>query len=345
MKTSLTKLKSSFFIFSILASHLLWAKPVAQVVEISGQVFAITEDGKTRSLKLNEHLDEKNEVMVEEGSSITLNDYYDATYHLIGGSHLKFFDKSVQLKKGKTWIQSKNSRHKLIVTTANGLIEFNKSEFITTFSHANARSQVLVVNGDVEVSNILEKNMKQVVSAGQFTLIDPQVENGVPRYPTKVGLTSLNTALAEFKHLPAEIKKTDPLKASEPSRAIASVEESNPSTSKKGEIIFISSTRAPASVSEGAAHAYFTKKVKKFSAKQDIVPVRFYGMLPLKKPTEESERSPASVPINQPIKVKKADIPTSEEENEFVESLKKHQTEQPKYSKELESLVDDLKSY
>jgi len=157
---------------------LLWAKPVAQVVEISGQVFAITEDGKTRSLKLNEHLDEKNEVMVEEGSSITLNDYYDATYHLIGGSHLKFFDKSVQLKRGKTWIQSKNSRHKLIVTTANGLIEFNKSEFITTFSHANARSQILVVNGDVEVSNILEKNMKQVISAGQFTLIDPQVENG-----------------------------------------------------------------------------------------------------------------------------------------------------------------------
>jgi len=345
MKTSLTRLKSSFFLFSILSSHLLWAKPVAQVVEISGQVFAITEDGKTRSLKLNEHLDEKNEVMVEEGSSITLNDYYDATYHLIGGSHLKFFDKSVQLKKGKTWIQSKNSRHKLIVTTANGLIEFNKSEFITTFSHSNARSQVLVVNGDVEVSNILEKNMKQVISSGQFTLIDPQVENGVPRYPTKVGLTSLNTSLAEFKNLPAQIKKTNPFKISESARTIASVEEPKVSAPKKGEIIFISSTRSPASVSEGAAHAYFAKKVKRFSDKKELVPVRFYGMLPIKKSAEETDRSPASVPINKAIKVKKADMPTSQQEDEFVESLRKHQADQPKYSKELDSLVNDLKSY
>jgi len=123
------------------------------------------------------------------------------------------------------------------------------------------------------------------------------------------------------------------------------VEEPKISTPKKGEIIFLSSVRTPASVSEGAAHAYFSKKIKKFAVKKELVPVRFYGMLPIKKTTEETDRSPASVPINQAVKIKKADMPTSEQEDEFVDSLKKHQTNQPKYSKELESLVDDLKSY
>ena len=125
------KLSSSLLLLSLSLS--VWAKPIAQVVKVDGAVFVVTNEGKTSALRANEHIDEKSEVLVEEGASVTLNDYYDATYHLIGGSHLKFFDKSVQLKKGKTWIQSKNSRHKLIVTTANGLIEFSKSEFITTF--------------------------------------------------------------------------------------------------------------------------------------------------------------------------------------------------------------------
>lgn len=131
MKTSLTKLSSSFLLLSLSLS--VWAKPVAQVVEVSGAVFAVSPEGKTTQLKLNAHLEDQTEVMVEDGATVTLNDYYDATYHLTGGSHLKFFNKAVQLKKGKTWIQSMNSRHPLALTTANGNVNFWKGEFITTF--------------------------------------------------------------------------------------------------------------------------------------------------------------------------------------------------------------------
>src|SRR5690606_20894553 len=92
--------------------------------------------------------------------------------------------------------------HPLAMTTANGFVNYWKSEYIATFDHLTGRSQFLVVNGDVEVSNILDQNLKYSVSAGSFSLIDPKVENGVPRAPTRVGLQSLNSSLEEFKDLP-----------------------------------------------------------------------------------------------------------------------------------------------
>lgn len=342
MKTSLTKLSSSFLLLSF--SLVVFAKPVAQVTEITGAVFVVTPEGKTNALKVNQHIEEKSEIMVEEGGTVTLNDYFDATYHLTGGSHLKFFNKSVQLKKGKTWIQSVNSRHPLALTTANGHVDFWKGEFITTFDQATSRSQVLVVNGEVEVSNILDKNMKYTVSAGTFSLIDPEVENGIPRTPTKVGLASLNKALSEFKQLPEKIKADEPK-----ARSIASVEDekSAPAFVKKGEIIFISTNRLPASVS-GSAHKYYKQTVTKKVLKGTPVPIRIFGtnyqkaepyLAPVLAP-----RAPASVKSVTPELPKKSPQ-TSVLNQEFSDSLKKHSIEQPKYSKELENLIDDLKSY
>lgn len=334
MKTSLTKLSSSFLLLSLSLS--VWAKPVAQVVEVSGAVFAVSPEGKTTQLKLNAHLEDQTEVMVEDGATVTLNDYYDATYHLTGGSHLKFFNKAVQLKKGKTWIQSMNSRHPLALTTANGNVNFWKGEFITTFDQATSRSQVLVVNGEVEVSNILDQTMKYTVSAGSFTMVDPEVENGVPRTPTKVGLASLEKALSEFKQLPEKIKAD-----AKPAREIASVTEEK--SVKKGQIIFITSSREPASVKTGAAHAYYKKVV---GHKNDAapVPIKIYGTSWKKTAPLEAPRAPASVQVVAPTMPKFTASPVVNDP-EFSESLKEKSAQQPKYSKELEALIQDLKSY
>jgi len=339
MKTFRTKLKSSLFLVTLMLSVSALAKPVGQVTEVTGQVFAVTPEGKTKALKVNDHLEEKSDVMVEEGASITLNDYYNATYHMIGGTHLKFFDKSVQLKKGKAWVQSQNSRHSLALTTANGNIDFFKVEFIATFDQTTSRSQVLVVNGDAEVSNILDKNMKHTVTAGTFTLIDPEVESGSPRTPTKVGLTSLNEALGEFKQLPKS------LIVESPARTIASVPETNV---KKGEIIFISSNRMPASV-QSSAHNYYKRKASKTVSIP--VPVKFYGVTPAvagtQKPAIEAQkqvgedRTPAST--STLLAPKASD--NIHNDAEFSASLKKEIDQQPKYPKELSNLIEDLKSY
>ena len=337
MKIFLTKLSSSFLFF-LLPLSMVWAKPVAQVTEVSGTVFVVSSDGKTSALKINQHLDDRSEVMVDEGSYITLNDYYDSTYHLIGGSYLKFFDKSVQLKKGKAWVKSSNSTYPLALTTANGHVYFGKSEFIATFDQMTSKSQFLVVNGEVEVSNILDKNRKYNIAAGSFTMINPEVENGIPRAPTKVGIASLNSALSEFKQLPAQ------LKAEPTGRSIASVEKNEPQVIKKGEITFITSNRLPASVEVGSARDYYIKKIGR---KSELKPVKvsFYGLgySAGKAVTQKNLRIPASLhPIgNVPKKV----APSFKNDQEFTQSLKTHTSQQPNRSKELDNLLMDLRSF
>lgn len=337
MKTSLTKLSSSFVLLTL--SFSAFAKPVAQVVDVSGTVFVVTADGKTSALKANQHLEDKSEVLVEEGATITLNDYYDATYHMVGGSHLKFFNKSVQLKKGKTWVQSTNTRHPLALTTANGHADFFKAEFIATFDQTTNRSQFLVVNGETEVSNILNTSYKYTVPAGSFTMVDPAVENGVPRAPTKVGLQSLNTALAEFKKLPEKMLVNE----TAPARGIASVEE-NAEPVKRGKIIFITSNRMPASVGKGAAHNYYKKVVATKKTDYAPVPIKIYGTAMAKPVGEIAPRTPASVQLVAPSMPKVA-TPAVSSDDQFSNSLKRHEADQPKYSKELQSLIDELKSY
>ena len=374
MKTSITKLKSSLFFSLAVLSFPLLAKPVAQVTEVKGQVFLITPDGKTKSVKVYDHLEEKSEVMVGEDGNITLNDYYDATYHMIEGSHIKFFDKSVQLKQGKTWIQSTNSRHPLSLTTANGNVDFWKGEFITTFDQGSSKTQVLVVNGEVEVSNILDRNLKHLVQAGNFTLVDPDVGNGEPRNPTKVGLASLNQSLAEFKSLPDKLKK-----APAPTREIASVPESKEAKleammnaaaaaeTKKvvppGKIVFMKNwkevsptkeARTPASVDSGSALNYFKKKVTTKTAKPTqnfkltTAPIRFYGVdqaAPVIHAAPVAPRLPASVaPVVTHAAPKKVGSDLNVDA-EFSDSLRYEKANQPKHSKELENLIQDLKSY
>lgn len=345
MKTSRTKLKSSFFLSLTFLAATAWAKPVAQVVEVKGQVFVVTADGQTKTLKVNDHLEEKSEVMVGEDGNITLNDYFDATYHMIEGSHLKFFNKSVQLKKGKAWVQSLNARHPLVLTTANGHVDFWKGEFITTFDHTSSKTQVLVVNGDVEVSNVLDKNMKYTVSAGAFTTLDPESENGLPRTPTKVGLASLNNSLAAFKALPQKMKEEAPA-----SRSIASVSEAADSP-KKGEIVFMTNgkvaNRVPASVA-GSAHKYFKKKVGHKKQPASAVPIRFYGVMaqsPVETAVQEAPRQPASVKPFKSHAVPQKVGTDLNVDSEFNHSLRMEKASQPNHPKDLDNLIQDLKSF
>ncbi len=349
MKTSLTKLKSSLFFSLLVFGVTAFAKPVAQVTEVKGQVFAVSPDGTTKTLKLNDHVEEKTEIMVVEDASITLNDYFDATYHLVTGSHLKFFNKSVQLKKGKAWIQSLNSRHPLGLVTANGMVDYWKGEFIVTFDQASSKTQVLVVNGEVEVSNVLDRNMKYTLTGGTFTMIDPDVENGVPRAPTKVGLNSLNSAMAEFKSLPEKLQS--PVMDSAPSRAIASDEEaSSPSGAEiqKGEIVFLKDgqpiSRRPASVL-GSAHKYFKKKIFHKKVKSSPVPIHFYGFTPTLSQSKDVPRTPASIIKTPVLEAPKKIASEVTVDPEFTETLRKNQDSQPKHTKELENLIHDLQSY
>ncbi len=330
MKTSLTKLSSSLLLLSLPFS--LWAKPVGMVTKITGKVFMTSEEGKTVTLRLNQTIDEKSEILVPTDSSLSLNDYYDGTFHLTGGSHLKLFDKSVQLKTGKVWVQSMNSRYPLALTTANGQVNYLKGEFIAIFDKPTSRSQVLVVDGEVDVANILDPEMKYSIPSGSFTVVDTEVENGVPRAPTKVGHQSLNAALAEFKSLPVETTVSE-------GRSIASVIE-NEAPKKRGEIIFIRSHRLPASVPTEKGSKKSGKPVERLNP----VPIKIYGTSWSENEAQVAPRTPASVQVIAPT-LPKNSASNVQNHREFNDSLKNESMKQPKFSKELENLIRDLKSF
>ena len=343
MKTSRTKLKSSLFLLTLaLGSFPVLAKPVAQVTVVKGQVFVVTPEGKTKSLKVNDHVEDKSEIMVGEGGDVTLNDYYDATYHMIEGTHLKFFNQSVQLKKGKTWIQSLGSRTPLVLTTANASVNFTKSEFITTFDQGSGKTQVLVVNGEIEATNIFDKLMIVSVTAGRFTVLDPEVNDGIPRGSTKVGLDSLNKALAEFKALPEAMKE-----APVPKREIASV--APVAAPVKGAIVFmtngkVKAARVPASAN-GKAFTYFQKvAVVKKKLIPESAPIRFFGMNH-SAPMVVKPRLPASINSKVAAVLPKKIGSELNIDPDFDASFRNEKATQPKHTKELENLIQDLKSY
>jgi hypothetical protein len=363
MRTLVKRLSSSFFILIISFSAL--ARPVAQVVDVSGVAFVVNKFGKTKTLKKDQQIDEYSEVLVEEGAALTFNDYYNTSYHSTGGSHLKFFNKSIQLKKGKSWVKSMTSKYPLSITTANGQVDFTKGEFIVTFDQTTNRSQYFVVNGEVEVSNILNKETKYQIPAGSFSFIDPDVDNGIPRTPTKVGLQSLESALSEFNQLPEKIFGKKNVLPKPTTRTIASVsenkklEELNPIKEpatlptdlkeapviKKGEIIYLTTHRKPASVEEGMAHNYYKKIVNK-KRTPTKVKIKIFGSAWIKpQPPSRPLRTPASIKVIGPSVEEKKPKETITNDPEFEISLKKHEAQQPKYSKELGNLIDELKSY
>lgn len=357
MKTSITKLKTSLLILSIFISAPSFAKVVAKVMEVKGNVFAILPEGKTIKVVKGLHLAEKSELLVEEDSTATFYDFYDTTYHLNGGAHIKVEDKNMHLKGGKVWIQSTHMTTPLNIITANAIIDFTKSEFITSFDQASGKSQVMVVNGTLDVSNILDRNFKSNLTTGAFTVVDPNVNEGQPRKPTMVGADSLKAAIADFKVFPDAKAKNGP----EVKREVASVEEAapekapetkKPDAPAKGELVFIQTTRLPASVDgkddeADRALKYFKMKLRRQVAKKavsaiTVVPIRVYGSSVVVTPKSVTkklvsavvERIPASTQATKMI-----------EDSNFTDSLNNQIQTQPRHSTEVQHLIDDLKSF
>jgi|GEM_PF-3945362 len=288
MKISINKCAS---LLLLTCSLQLAAKPVARVYDMKGTVFLKNSRGETSLLKQNSHIEERSEIILEEGALVELTDYYDTNYELAHGTHIKFFDKSIQLKKGKIWVNSLNTRFTTTITTANGVVDFRKSQFIVTYELDKAKSQFFVLNGMINVANILDRDLRVDILAGEFTFIDPDVDAGVPRSGTKIGEKSLAHSMIGFSKS-AEPKSL--LKST--SRSMASVSETS-----KGKIIFMTSSREPASVIE--------KKFKPIPSPIEMVPytdakIYYNGeslgsredfmILPSQSPSAE-KRTPASV--------------------------------------------------
>ena len=191
-------MKLGLLVLLIFMTQITHAKIVARVLDVKGNAFSFYGK-KAVTLKYGSKLSDLSEVMVEDGSTLSLVNAKGHIFHVNGGSLVKLFDGIVELKNGHIWVQSNNKQRGLI-NTSNSVGVFNEGEFIYSFDNISGKTQLLVLTGEVKFSNAIEPELQTNIASGYFSLIDPKYENGIPRGATKVGLQSYKEMKSVFAH-------------------------------------------------------------------------------------------------------------------------------------------------
>ena len=374
-------MKISILLLLLTFSSTTLAKTVARVLEVNGNSFVFFGKNQSKQLRYADKIEDMSEVMVEDGGTVTLKDELGRVYHLAGGTYAKLFQDSVEVKSGNVWVTSTSNKFAGIISSVNGIAKFSRGHFIYSFDNILGKSQVLVLTGQVEFSNVVESNLSINVPAGHFSFVDQNKANGLPRGATRVGLASYKQVKSLF-HGIDNLKTTNFDKALfgqslSPKRGIASVPTD--SSPRKGKLIFLESngSRSIASVSKKeSAYDYYKsikKKVGSSKAKRSgsQAKVRFFGFddsVSVKKPKKVKKTTSVKrlkvmqKPVvkvvreaKKPIKVESKRKPASVERAQliqqinakgaFEDSLNQANRENKRHPEEVNALIDELKSY
>lgn len=355
-------MKILFLLLLSIMSSSVFSKTVARVINISGNAFLFSSEVKAMQLSYGSKVEDLSEVMVEDGSTLSLVNDLGHIIHVNGGSLVKFYKGITELKNGYVWVKVRNNSNKGSLNTTNSIVRYNQGQFIYSFDNLTGKTQLLVLSGDVELSNVVESQLKVKVASGHFSLIDQSYNNGLPRAPTKIGLDSyksLKGVFANFKNL--ENSKFDKMLGikNKTNRKIASVNDQFSSTSintstsdnniKPGKLITIKTYgkpfRLPASSSPMEYYKSLTK-VKKTRLKQiKKAKIHYFGFNGARTVSKAKKykklREPASIkPSGKSQLLKELNSP-----GEFEKSLMKKAMENKRHSEEVNNLIDDLNSY
>jgi len=362
-----TKINWLVFIASCLAAFSLWAKPVAVVSAVSGNVFSIYQ-GTTKVLMATEHIPDLAEIVTEEGAQITFADYYDHKFHMAGSGHVKITGNVTELLAGYIWVQSYGqSVEEFIIQTANAVVTYKGGEAIVSYDKVKGKTQLYSLSESFEIAHVLEKSFKEVVDKGQFTFIDNDFENGAPRRPTELGHASYEKMRSlfykvhpiEYKH--PTLSKNDEILPKRPSnvRIPASVLPENKGedvlTAKESKIIYLlPDTKKNQAQKDHQLESFYKGKVTEWSVKpikKKFVPsydklsgviIKIYG-----------DKTSSSTLLKAPKKTDNAiyRLPSSvssmgtDSNSEFESSLTNEFKKQMRHSNEVNNLIRDLKNY
>lgn len=353
-------MKSLLIVICLSFMFTVHAKIVARVSGVEGNAF-IFNDGESYMLKYGSKVEDMSEVVVEDGSALTLLNSQGHEFHVNGGSLVKFNNGITELKNGSIWVINEGFK-KGFVHSANSIANYGLGQFIYSFDNMTGKTQLLVITGDIQFSNTLEPNLHVSIPSGYFSLVDPKLRDGLPRAPTKVGLKSYKKIKSTFAHFKQLQKiKIDRLweAPKKVNRSIASVNDQFSLTTvkkvtnkKRGKLIIIKtySGRIPASISQSSSAAspmdYLQNKVKE--NKKAYIPVktgssakiRYFGFDNKKSsPEANTGRTPASVKKLAIIKDLKGPVSV------FSKTFTKKQNSNQRHSDDVNSLIDELESY
>ena len=171
--------------------------PIAMVSAVKGNAF-IHHLGKTKKVKVGDHIHNFSEIFTEVGSQVSFSDYYDHQYHLAGSGHLKLNGKTVELQGGYLWLQSFNREESFAIETANAHVNYMYGESVVSFNSFDGKTQIMTISGGWDFSNKFEKYRTARLQEGQFSFISKDYENGSPRQPTPIGQGSFSKVTGLF---------------------------------------------------------------------------------------------------------------------------------------------------
>ncbi|WP_372653658.1 hypothetical protein [Halobacteriovorax sp.] len=354
------------FFFTFLFLSIAHAKsPEMMVTAVKGNAFLVSK-GKTTILKPGDHIYDFQEVFTEIGSQLTVKNFNDKVFHFSGGSSAKILKGFLELQNGYLWVQSglKNSRVYKI-QTPNSVISFTEGEAIVDFDNNIVKTQILVLNGEFEFANLFENFLNLEVGSGKFSFISKDYNNGAPRNPTPVGSNTFEKLQALFDKSDIEKKDVKPVqsilsaqdtkmfKVQEPkARSVASIVELDEKESSEDspEIIYRKAHKRDESL-DSELTSYYNKKLssmKKTKKKKIVNPyskktgvkISIFGQKKKKERSiasvpKKTTRKPASI-IEPVVKIKK---------DAFESSLTREYKKQLRHNKEINSLINELKSY
>lgn len=350
--------------------------PLAVVQKVSGGAFMTTPKGRTIPVQKGQHIYDFAQIRTTLGAQVSFNDYYDHQFHLSGAGSIKFMNKAIELRRGYLWFQALGDHnHGFHVQTANAQVGLSSGEGILSFDPNSDKTQFLSLKGGFVFGNLLDAQLNVRVQSGQFSFVDLDYQEGVPRVPTPVGQESFSKIVGLFD----QVKPMDGTreasryqfvaqddKSGRTQRAPASASEvkkgprvrflplkHSPELERKRKSLLKAydtadeGNKAPSSPERAPAKA---KKVKRPSGG---VPLNVYGAPgPSKKDSSgAAKRAPASVKPSQEVEkiIEKARKPASvapqKQMDDFEKVLQGEYKQQKRHPKEVNQLIDELKSF
>lgn len=316
---------NNFLRLSVLASILL--TPVlsysatgiqfGRIVEMKGSGF-ISYNGQTHEIKKGELIYTNSEIIVENSGQVTFTDNADHRFFMGNASTAAVFAGNVELRSGDLWIQSLNKLDDYKLTTANAVVNYQGGEAILSYDSGKGKTQLMVINGLMRLSNLRTPELNLTVSEGNFSFVDLAFEEGMPRDPTPVGektygqLVALFPGVAPMDKHSAEIFKDNAPGKNAKSRSIASVSEvmvHETKSQKDLEKDYMAEVMNLKTKTKHVAHDAATTVKKTSTPKANKLIVKIYGLegaatsvttaiydIPNKESLTEKTRAPASVP-------------------------------------------------
>jgi hypothetical protein len=332
-----------------------------RIVELKGEGF-ISHEGKTRAMKKGDIIKMDSDIVIEHKGYATLTDNADHSFHLGNATSVHVSAQCLEFRSGDLWIQSSNKSVSHKIQTSNALINYEAGEAIVSYDPVKGKTQLMVINNMMKLSNLNMPELNLSVSEGNFSFVDNTHDEGAPRNPTPVGNKTYTQLMALFNGIKPMDKNSAILfkneakveeHKTENSRTLASVsehshEKTNTAEEKKNEIdskimddykesvLVKSESKKNVSNTGHGATIHSKKKIKAKVVQLEVVHIYGQTSVPTvaigdEVPSLPRKRAPASVvennaPATSEISTKASPYSNDDkdkESNKLINDLKK----------------------